>query len=157
MLLIGILTLVVGGAVAIMLVVRERSVKATAAAIQQEVSKGLGEKIGERLASAEGIVQSTEHSILKGDLPLDDLTALAERLSERIRFDDRFDVIVFIRPDGSVAGAQQLLDGSLRMGARRRGELGRPARVAEQGLRHVDSRQRGRADGHGGIFVQTQK
>lgn len=115
MLLVGILTLVVGGAVVIMLVVRARSVKATAAAIQNEVSKGLGEKIGERLASAEGIVQATEHSILKGDLPLDDLTELAERLSERIRFDDRFDVIVFIRPDGSVAGAQQLLDGSLRM------------------------------------------
>ena len=30
-------------------------------------------------------------------------------------FDDRFDVFAFIRPDGSAAAAQQLLDGSLRM------------------------------------------
>ena len=66
MLLVGILVLVVGGAVAITLVVRSRSLKATAAAIQHEVSKGLAEKLIERLSPAEGILEAAAAGIRDG-------------------------------------------------------------------------------------------
>ena len=114
-LLIGMLVLVVGGAVTITLVVRERSVEATAAAIQHEVSKSVAAKLTERLSPAEGILQATAAAIREGRLEIDDPSSLARHLAERVRYDDRFDVIGFRRPDGAVGGAQRGLAGVVRL------------------------------------------
>ena len=100
---------------AITLVVRSHSLKATAATIQHEVSKGLAEKLMERLSPAEGILEAAAAGILEGGIATDDSRALARVLAERVRYDDRFEVIAFRAPDGAASGAQRGLDGSVRL------------------------------------------
>ncbi|MFV1957844.1 MAG: adenylate/guanylate cyclase domain-containing protein [Planctomycetota bacterium] len=112
-LLVGLLTLTVGGVLVVALLIRGRSLEATARALQEEAARGFAQRLEARLRPAEGILRSTARALVRGDLARDDGARLAEGLAERIRYDDRFEWLGFRGVDGAAAGAVHRPGGDL--------------------------------------------
>jgi adenylate cyclase len=111
--IIALLVLTVGGTVGIILAVRTRSLDTTSRVIQKEVSQRIGNKFHERFQSSEDLLLEHLRLAERGLIPLDDPDRLIEQLSERIRYDTRYEWLAFVRPDGLGGGAVRSLDGKI--------------------------------------------
>ncbi len=114
-LLVALLFLAVGGAVAITLLVRKHSLRATVRTLGREASRSVSQRIRSRVEPAEGILKETLRSAEQGRLPTEDGVAVALQLAERIRFDKRYEWLAYLGADGSAGGAAHGPDGSLRL------------------------------------------
>ena len=94
--IIGLLILAVGGTVAIILAVRTRSLDVTSKTIQKEVSQWIGNKLYDRFQSAEDLLREHLRLAERGLIPIDDPDRLTEQLTERIRYDTRYEWLAFV-------------------------------------------------------------
>jgi adenylate cyclase len=104
-LLVGLLILTVGGTVAIVMAVRRRSLDTISETIQKKISQQIGAKLYDRFKPAEDLLWEHLKMTEAGLIPIDDPHALSRYLAERIRYNDRFEWLGFIRSDGLGAGA----------------------------------------------------
>ena len=104
-LVVALLVLTVAGTVAIALLLRSRTLDMTAEVIQAEISDRVVEKVRDRFAPLLDVLRECASSADRGLLPIDDTEGLPAWLAERVRYDDRFEMIALLRPDGSGAGA----------------------------------------------------
>ncbi len=104
----GLLVLVLSGTVVISMLVRSKSVEATSRAILGKVSRGMGERLRSRAEPAENIMRECVRAAELGYYETDNMRRLAERLSERIRHDSRFEFLSFITAEGRGCGAMRL-------------------------------------------------
>ncbi|NIQ40340.1 MAG: hypothetical protein GTN81_17415 [Proteobacteria bacterium] len=112
-LLIGLLVLTVGGIVGIIMAVRSRTLITTSKMIQKEVSQRIGDKLLERFRSAENLLLEHLRLVERGLISVDDPERLTEQLTERIRYDTRYEWLAFVRTDGLGGGAVRSIDGRI--------------------------------------------
>lgn len=98
---------------AIILAVRTRSLDVTSKTIQKEVSQRIGNKLYNRFQSAEDLLREHLRLAERGLIPIDDPDRLTQQLTERIRYDTRYDWLAFVRPDGLGGGAVRSIDGRI--------------------------------------------
>ena len=123
-LVVGLLFATVAGVVAIALLIRGRTVVATAEIIQREISTRITEKIQERFGPLGGLLREYQASAERGLLPLDDDDLLTKQLVERLRYDPRIEWLAFLRADGSVVGPVRMPDGTIQAIRKEPGEGG---------------------------------
>ncbi len=112
-LLIGLLVLTVGGIIGIIMAVRSRSLDTTSKMIQKEVSQRIGDKLLDRFQGAEDLLLEHLRLAERSLISVDDPERLTKHLSERIRYDTRYEWLAFVRTDGLGGGAVRSRDGKI--------------------------------------------
>lgn len=109
----GLLVLTVCGVGGVALAIRARTRDATARALLREVADGIEREMRGRLGIAEETLRQLAADGGAGRLPLEDTSALADRLSERMRCERRFEWLAFLTPRAAGAVALRRADGSV--------------------------------------------
>lgn len=113
-LLVGLLLLAVGGVVAIVLVVRSRSVEATVRALATQSSRTVTDRIARALGAVEQAAVTCVDSAARGLLPVEDPARLAEHMAAAVRHDARFDSLGWLTASKDAgAGASRQADGKV--------------------------------------------
>ncbi len=106
-LVVSLLVLTVAGTVAIALLMRRQTLRTTTEVIQQGISDRVTERVQGSFAPLLDVLRECAATADRGLLDVDSDEALASWLAERTRFDDRFEMLAFLRPDGGGVGAMR--------------------------------------------------
>jgi adenylate cyclase len=112
-LLVSLLILAVGGALGIALLVRNRSVEATSAALLEQVGSGLEQMFTNRFRPAESMLRSAVDDAADGRLLHGLPEAWGPRIAARIRYNPTVEWMGFIAPNRRGAGAFRTPEGQI--------------------------------------------